>query len=310
MSQPLRLHVAAVNLKKGGYDPHTRFHDHSKLDTMLSTLATPPHILFMSECTYYTERMLFDEPLFDALKVLESRWGSTEDEHGHTVPVTSYHPFLSTVDGSVNEPGLFVDRRYVQPCRWYNEKQRAMLANSLVATINGHKIRLKSVHWNGSGGSTLFDQQSSRDGQMAQHPSIFGGDFNNTSSAPAEDVPDDWGAYCDAQGQPYKRSQKGRRNSDGTWSVHTDAIDAVLEHGWRDMGDKAGDFTPTVNSEAGGDSGMRIDRIMVSKRAPVRLVPGTYTVHIPKPGTAVSDHRMVSCWLEFAPPGHDWQDRS
>ncbi len=269
---------------------------------MLSGLSTPPHILFLSECTYYTEPAFQNEPLFDAQETLASLWGYSEDNAGNTFPKARYDAFISKVHGSVNVPGLFIDPRYVRPLRWYDETQRRSLANSLTARINGHDIQLKSVHWNGSCGSTLFDQQSSQDGQMAQHAAIIGGDFNATSSHPRESIPANWGERCDEQGQAQKRSQKGIRGPEGVWRVYTDPIDSLLEHGWWDVGEKAKDFTVTVNRWVDGGSGLRIDRIMVSDRAPVRLVPNSYKVHVPKPGEKeLSDHRMVSCWLEVAP---------
>ncbi len=304
MFQPLRLHVVALNLKKGGYDPSTRFHDNDKLHTMLSTLETPPHILFLSECTHYTEPVFQSAPLFDVLETLQSLWGYEEDENGHSHSKAGYSAFISKVYGSVNVPGLFIDTRYVRPLRWYDESQRRSLANSLTARINGHDVQLKSVHWNGSCGSTGFEQQSSQDGQMAQHAAVIGGDLNASSSHAGEHIPEDWGARCDEQGHAQKRSQKGIRMPDGSWRVFTEAIDAFLEHGWWDAGEAANDFTVTVNDWVDSGSGMRIDRIMVSDRAPIELVPDSYKVHVPKPGeNELSDHRMVSCWLEFAPVG-------
>jgi hypothetical protein len=301
---PLKLHVVALNLKRGGYDRDTRQHDHGKLFAMLSALDSPPHILFLSECTYYTEPMVQSAPLFDVKETIASLWGYHEDEAGNTFPKTNYEAFISEVHGSVNVPGLFVDPRYVRPLRWYDETQRRSLANSLTARINGHDVQLKSVHWNGSGGATMFDQQASQDGQMAQHAAVIGGDFNATSSHPKESIPANWGDRCDSQGQAQKRSQKGARGPGGVWTVYTEAIDSFQEHGWWDAGEKADDFTVTVNPWVDGGSGMRIDRIMVSDRTPAQLVPGSYKVHVPKPGEKeLSDHRMVSCWLEFAPAG-------
>lgn len=299
MFQPVALHVVALNLKRGGYDRTTRYHDHERLHALLSSLDTPPHILFLSECTYYTDFQ--SEPLFDVKETLASLWGYDEDEVGNSFPKVRYESFISKVHGSVNVPGLFIDPRYVRPLRWYDETQRRSLANSLTARINGHDIQLKSVHWNGSCGATLFDQQACQDGQAAQHAAIFGGDFNATSSDRREHIPEDWEEHCYQADAPQKISQKGHRTPDG-WKVYTGALDAFLEHGWWDAGAEAEDFTVTVNPWVDGGSGLRIDRIMVSNRSPVRLVPDSYTVHVPKPGEdELSDHRMVSCWLEVAP---------
>lgn len=303
MPQPLTLRVATVNLKRGGYDYDTRHHDHGKLQTMLSTLEQPPHVLFLSECTFYDDPKLFNEPLYDAEEALNTLWGYHTDSEGHAVPAVTYSSRLSKVHGSINTPGLFWDRRYVRPIRWYEETQRRSLANSLLAEINGHRIMLKSVHWNGSEGPTLFDQQACRDGQMAQHAAIIAGDFNATSSHPKESIPEDWQERCYTADAPQKISQKGHRAPDGHWDVYTGAIDAFLDHGWWDVGAEADDFTVTVNPWVDGGSGLRIDRIMVSNRTPVRLIPGSYRVHVPEPETEVSDHRMVSCAFEVEAPG-------
>lgn len=301
MPGTLDLHVVTVNLKRAGYDYGTRHHDHTLLRRMLSTLEHPPHVLFLSECTFYDARAYLSTPLFDALGVLDSLWGTTLDQHGHTVPAAQYTPFLSTVAGSINSPGLFIDRRYVRPRCWYPHDWRHVLANSLHADINGHDVLLKCVHWSGSGGYTGFERLSSQDGQLAQHNAILGGDFNATSSHPKEQLPADWRELCLSQGNAHKLSQKGIRHPDGTWRVNTRALDAFLEHGWWDAGEAADDFTPTVHPDIDGGSGLRIDRIAVSNRTPATLVPGSYTVHVPD-GPAVSDHRMVSCWLTFDPP--------
>lgn len=305
MHKPMTLRVVTANLKRGGYNRITRQHDHYKLHRMLSTLDEPPHVLFLSECTYYDRADLFCEPLFDALDVLDTSLGLDVDEHGHEFPRGQFMPFISKVPGSINVPGLFIDKRYVRPVQWYDESQRRVLANSLVAEINGQRIRLKSVHWNASGGSTLFDQQAAQDGKLAQYAAIIGGDFNATSSHPKESIPEDWGERCYRANDTHKVSEKGHRTPDGRWDVYTGAIDALLDHGWWDVGAEADDFTVTVNPWVDGGSGLRIDRIMVSNRTPVRLVPGSYRVHVPEPGTEVSDHRMVECAFEVEAPGGD-----
>lgn len=91
--------------------------------------------------------------------------------------------------------------------------------------------------------------------------------------------------------------------------------------GWLDLGDLAGDTTPTVNARPGG-SGLRIDHLLV--RLPETdtrtgtgtdvLVPGSYRVWIPDPATPgvgehtrrrpgthayPSDHRYVTATVEL-----------
>ena len=203
MFEPMTLRVVTVNLKRGGYGCVTRQHCHYK---MLSTLDKPPHVLFLSECTYYNAPEFFRELLFDVLDVLDTSVGLDVDEDGHEFPKGQFTPSISNVYGSINVPGLFVDRCYVRPVRWYDATQRRSLANSLLAEINGQRIQVKSVHWNGSCGPTMSDQHAAQDGQMAQHAAIIGGDFNATSSDPREWIPDDWEERRYAASAPQKMS--------------------------------------------------------------------------------------------------------
>ncbi|GAA3561392.1 hypothetical protein GCM10022222_51460 [Amycolatopsis ultiminotia] len=297
-SLPMRLRVATLNHKRGGYDRDSGIHDFGAVRDSLSTLEQPPHVLFMPECTYYTKFRC--RPFFEFLELLQDLWGMTTTPDGQRTTVGRYQGWISTVPGSINVPGLFVETRFVRPREWYeHDEERKLLANTLLADINGHEIRLKCEHWNGSDGATGFDQQASRSGQLAQYRSLTGGDFNAAPTHPDATYPEDWGAHCDAQGTPWKRSQKGIRTSEG-WKVHTTAYDAFLEHGWRDAAIEAGDLTPTVNPAAEGTSGMCIDHIAWSTRAPITLVPGSYRVHV-RPGTHLSDHWLVSCELDIAP---------
>lgn len=288
--EPFRLRVATANLKRGGYDRRTRRHDHGKLRSMLSPLKLPPHMLCLSECTSYMD---FDrEPLHEVLELLSSMWGEHRDEDGRAYGSIPYVPYISDVQGSVNVPGLFVDPRYVRPVVWHHpDDSRAMLANTLEALINGHPFTLKCAHWNGSRGETGFTMQADQDGQLGSRNAFVAGDFNATSSLPGEIYPADWGAQCDEADEPWKRSQKGMRTPDG-WKTNTAAIDRFTEHGWKDAGAEAADFTPTAVG------GLRIDRIAWSKVSPAVLAPGSYAVH---KNRMLSDHDLVTCAFDIAP---------
>ncbi|MDT8913557.1 endonuclease/exonuclease/phosphatase family protein [Amycolatopsis sp. PS_44_ISF1] len=293
---PFRVRMLVANLKRGGYDTTTRFHDHDKLEQMLSVVDQAPHIIVLSECTHYGS--YHSQPLLEVVHRLGRLWGTTTDTDGRRIPSVPYMPFISTVPGSINVPGLLVDTRYVIPQHWHGLDGRKVHANTLVARINGERIRLKSVHWNGSTGPVGFDLQADQDAQLASEAAIIAGDFNATSSAAGDTMPADWEQHCRDHGQPWKLSQKGVRTATG-WRINTGSYDRFLEHGWWDAGTAAGDFTPTINPAGGAAAQMRNDRIAISNRAPVTLVPGSYRVHVPDHGRIVSDHRALSCELDI-----------
>jgi endonuclease/exonuclease/phosphatase family metal-dependent hydrolase len=296
-----RLRVATANLKRGGYDPTTRFHDHSRLKRILSPLKHPPHVLFLSECTRYVD---YDsEPLFDVLELLSTMWSNRTGPDGQPHGYIPYAGHISEVDGSVNVPGLFVDTRHVRRLRWRRPStNRSVLANTLDAQINGHDFTLKSLHWNGSRGEYGFAMQADQDGQLGSRNAIVAGDFNTTSSADGETIHPHWGARCDQAGRPWQRSQKGVYTPSG-WETNTYAYDRFVQHGWADAGAVAKDFSVTTVT---GDSDLRIDRIALSTRSPAAFVPGSYQVYRRNRDVGISDHLMVSCAIDIAPPppGH------
>ncbi|HET6288777.1 MAG TPA: hypothetical protein VFG15_18770 [Amycolatopsis sp.] len=228
------------------------------------------------------------------MALLGSLWARRGPD-GRVFGEIPYRAYLSQVPGSVNVPGLFLDPSVVQPRRWYPlAGSRAQLANTVTAMINGHRFRLKCVHWNGSRGETGLNEQADQDGQMGSENALYAGDFNATSSVKGETVYEDWGARCDRVGRPWMRSQKGTRRPDGTWGTNTGSMDRFLEHGWWDAGQVAGDFTPTTTEL---QTALRIDRIMLSKRSPARFDPDTYRVYDHPPlstGAKKNDHLMVS----------------
>ncbi|UUV32250.1 hypothetical protein NQK81_02015 [Amycolatopsis roodepoortensis] len=289
----LRLRTATANVKRAGYNRRTRFHDHDKLAATLCPLEEPPHALYLSECTHYTDTSHDPDPLEEVLKLLGSLW-TTRGPDGRKFGEVPYRAWISKVPGSVNVPGLFVDPRTVEPGTPYRlAGRRTQLANTLTATINGHPFRLKCVHWNGSRGPSGLIEQADQDGQVAAENALYAGDFNTTSSAEGETVYENWGALCDRVGRPWMRSQKGIRRPDGTWVTHT-GMDRFLEHGWWDAGQVAGDFTPTTTDP---ETALRIDRIVLSKQSPARFDPDTYAVHghpLLSKGATPNDHLMVS----------------
>jgi endonuclease/exonuclease/phosphatase family metal-dependent hydrolase len=202
--------------------------------------------------------------------------------------------------GAPQQTGLFTSARMVTPVEWHaatGHWVRAIHHDMLVARVAGLETRLATIHWNGSDGPLGFDVQAARTGQLAAYPTIIGGDFNTTSSAPGERVYDDWGQRCRDAGKPWAAPQKGRQDAvSGEWRTNTESFDDLLACGWWDIGAHAGDFTTTAPG-----SDLRIDRLVVSDRHPATYVKGSYRV-IPCPR---SDHQYVYAELLFPDPARD-----
>lgn len=281
------VNVAVFNIKNGGWNPKTRFHDHTKLTDALAQLPAVPHLLFLPECSYF--RMFAESPLWEATNRLNKLLPDGD----------FYYPFISQRHGHRNHPGLFVSARTVEPVAWHlpGPDSRAVLDNFLECRVAGHPAWLHCVHWDGSGGPAWFDIQSARAGQMGAKPSLMAGDFNCGSAAEKLPTAREWAERN--KRTPWKLRQKARRKN-GLWTPQSEPYDDFLESGFWDAAQIAKDTTPTVNSGVDFGSEMLIDRAAGSHKLPARLVDGSYQVFIPEPGTEVSDHRMVYFELEFA----------
>jgi hypothetical protein len=275
------VRVAVFNLKNAGWNPKIRFHDHSKL---LDTLAQvpEPHILFLPECTHY--HWFDEEPLWEVTGLLSDLLPGND----------CYRPFLSLTPGRKHHAGLFVSASMVEPISWHRPgvDTRTVMENFLHCRVAGEEAWLNTVHWSGSGGPHWFDIQSAQLGNMGAKPTLAAGDFNCASSA--EPVQTAWQWYRLNLKTPWKLRQKARRRN-GLWTPQTEPYDDLLENGFWDAAQLAGDPTPTVNE----GSNQLIDRVAASHLLPARLVEGTYRVIVPEPGTEVSDHRLVYVELEF-----------
>jgi hypothetical protein len=241
----------------------------------------------LSECSYYGA--FNSRPLFEALALLDGLW------EGHDF----YRGFLSTRPGFRNPPGLFVSVRSVTPVAWYDvydDNTCEARWNYLEARVGRQSVFAKSVRWNSSRGPGHLAEQSALDGRMAALPTILAGDFSTTSSAEGEMVQEDWGENCADAGVPWRRRQKGRRDERaGRWILNTEPVDELLADGFRDAGQEAGDFTPTLRPAAG--RGIRVDRVLWSERLPAALVPGSYHVFDADGGGL--EHAYVWCELEL-----------
>lgn len=295
--------VATLNERQGGWNDETRRHDLSGIEANLSGLQCPPHVLFSSECTLYNA--FKREAFYRMLALLDALPAGTDPE-GRPVGQGIYDGMLSKAPFLVHGPGVFYSRPTVRAREWADPDDpvvREVPANSLDVEIAGRALTLKAVHASGRHGAVGFDAQFALLGKLAKYPVLAGGDMNMCPTQQQNPgYPRDLAEYFDDNGTPWQRSTKGIPADDGTWPPHTASYDAMLAHGYLDAALLAGNHNPTVNPRHGGDSRMPIDRLIVSRQAPVRFIPSTYRVHPPK---SKSDHLMVSCWARVACVKHE-----
>jgi hypothetical protein len=177
-----------------------------------------------------------------------------------------YYPFLSDRRDSRNPPGLWLSARRVRvladhqlPRPGDPKPDRDPHRHTVEGLVAGRRLWLKAVHWRESSSPQGSVVQAALDGRLAEVPTILAGHF---------------GATPDGQGQPGPDWAERRTNKD--------AFDRLLRTGFWDAGRAAGDSRYTAN------------HILVSDRAKLRLVPGSYVVG---PTTG------VACDLSFAISG-------
>jgi hypothetical protein len=90
MSTIVRFGV--LNYKRGSWNTATRWHEFDGLVEAVAAAPTP-HVLFLSECTLWTE--FEQQPLWDAVARLDELWAGTD----------CYRPWMSEKWGHRNKPG-------------------------------------------------------------------------------------------------------------------------------------------------------------------------------------------------------------
>jgi endonuclease/exonuclease/phosphatase family metal-dependent hydrolase len=304
--EPITLRLSTFNYDLGGRQPDGS----TDLDSLIEALAessvpAPADVHFLCETRNWWEpergNPLITE-VTDRLSELLPGPARYEAHFGHS-------------RGTL----LLTRRDVVTVTRWRDHEDKTHFLRDTAETNIGDVPgpRLGVTHWSGSHGRRYFEQLAAETAHLAQYPAIRAGDFNATSSADGERIPEDWGAICDAQKYPWKKPQKAYRDpATGIWKVDTLPIDILRETGWWDVGERAGDFTVTTNSptDPALDSSLRIDRIFVSDRLGAWLIPGTYTVWIPRwyrntipawePRRRPSGHRVVTATIAYAPSEH------
>ncbi|MQA93134.1 MAG: hypothetical protein GEV11_00310 [Streptosporangiales bacterium] len=101
---------------------------------------------------------------------------------------------------------------------------------------------------------------------------------------------------------PHKRHHKTlapELGPDGRPVSDRRATRLLQQAGWVNAGCVAGDMTPTVNDRADRGHGARIDHILLSPDLAPALVPESYRVWVSDIGDQLSDHRMISAWLDL-----------
>lgn len=279
------IRLGTFNYKRGGWSDSRRHHDFTPLLRTLSQ-APPPHVLSLPEASMYHE--FHEQPLWELVGRLNELWAGTD----------VYYPFLSQRAGSRNHPLLLVAARRVRPICWESpgRNTRRVRENFLLAGIGSRQVYLHAIHWDGGSGPAEMNAQAIRTAQHAAYPTILLGDFNATSSTDGETLYQDW--HERMAPTPWKHAQKATLGPDSRWHIDPHPIDYLLNSGFTDAGQQAGDFTVTVNPSAENSSGLRIDRIMWSPGLEAELVPDSYRVFIPETDQmTVSDHRYVVATL-------------
>ncbi len=227
-------------------------------------------------------------------------------------------PFVTEMEGHANHPVLFVNTDVVQIDEWWEPHvphTRFVRWGWLKARIHDIPAWVSCQHWQGALGRGMFWAHAGAMAELSGVPAIALGDFNTTSGWEGE-VPLDWHEVTEKSGDTHKRLQKGHEAGD-RWALDTRQLDYLRENcGWRDLGELAGDGTVTTYDP---NTGLRIDRILMTKDFPAELVPGSYTVHEPiigeghqllDDGEALdrgqvwpdgprSDHKMVTAKLKM-----------
>ncbi len=290
MGQPLpestTLSVGVFNIERFGWDK-TKGHHRlpAALEFLLEQTPVPPDVLALPEA----RRGLDDGQ--HAIRTLTHRLSG--HLHGGR-----YEPLFA----SRNLPGrrnhlhlLLVNTTTVAPLAWHDPAAAdAAYRDSGFARcqIAGQQVHLCCEHWSGGEGREAFERAAQRVSTLGgpRRKTLLLGDFNADSGWDRELHHSlDWHAQCEAQGNLHKLEQKGWLNpASGRWEIDTRQLDKLRTHyGYMDMGEEAGDPTPTTHPETG--SGLRIDRIFRSTGLPAHVT----SYHVRQPPRDLSDHAYV-----------------
>jgi hypothetical protein len=290
-NDPARLTVSLFNYENGGFRDGAG-HDFTGLRAAF-TDDPDPDLIVVNEAKYWTDRGEY--PLLTALAELATLTG---------------RPYVGRVCEGVLAPAVAYDPRVLRlrrgEDRSFVDKHGRM---EFDATTGWRRFVVRAEHWPFWSGDRRLDRAV----MLARHgtdptPTLVAGDLNSTASGPHLPAVD-W------QTVPVGvRDYTGLRAPDGTWGPDTRAVDRLIGawdtktagrvdgagfHSAAELDPQAPRPLPATTNDGG--SGLHIDHILINDAWRAHgggVVPGSYQVHIPRPGLpAPSDHRRVTVTL-------------
>ena len=280
------LTVGVFNIERFGWDTgrgHHRLSD--AVAWLLEQTPVPPDVLALPEAR---------RGLDDGQQAIRT----VTDRLSHGLAGGWYEPLFASkpLPGRRNHLHLLlVNTARVHPLAWHDpaaEDAAYRDSGFAVCEIAGHQVHLCCEHWSGGEGREAFQRAAQRVSTLGgdRRKTLLLGDFNADSGWDKERHHGlDWYSVCESQGHLHKLEQKGWFNpATNRWEIDTRQLDKLRTlYGFRDMGEEAGDPTPTTHPETG--SGLRIDRIFRSTGLPAEVTG--YQVR--QPARDLSDHAYV-----------------
>jgi hypothetical protein len=293
--------MALFNYEAGGYQRDGSF-DLASLATAFDSLRDrPPALLALNEAKYWYrdgQRVAF--------------------EAAHLLSLICGRPYsvllLDTGIGSA----VFWDTKRLSPTYWGRGSvwpDKVGLCKFLLRGTTNTPLQVMVDQWRHYSRELRYQRAQQLDYLgRARIPSALLGDLNGTASG--DHLPQrDW-----SQAHPASASHRAVRDTHGNWVDDTRAVDhligrwdagrrvdgagmhavAEIDAMWHGA-DAAQAFLPTVNNNVDAGGGQLIDWMLINDAwisGGGGMVPGSYRVHVPAPGTRPpSDHRMVSADL-------------
>lgn len=308
----MRVSVGLLNHKDGGHHNATGRHDFHSLQNTFTNVAKLDLLLYC-EAKHYnrdagTARYAAAEALRDVLGapyVIEIG----HMDRGPMPPAIIYDPRVLVLRTwwRAGDPEIYRDQRNLA---WF------ALADSHPTAAGRFVFGAWVDHWDPiSGEDRMPDARriGRRRGDLQPLPVIGGMDANGTASG--KHMPQrDWpvAPVSKRYGKGMQDPLTGAWGPDtravdmllGWWNEHTRAREdgygyhAVAELAWRT--DPSVPLLPTVNDGVDPGGGLLVDWLMVNPAMLPYVLPDTYQVHVPPPGTVPgSDHRLVTVDLDL-----------
>lgn len=296
----MRLTMALINLKDGWSDHQ----DFSRLADVFADVGEPPALIAVNEAFEW-----------------DRDGGRTGLAAANALALLYDRPYQVRVGWcarSGHPPALVWDPTCVT-LEWWGDQvsTRALFKRNtaLMRTRQGTGLQVVLQHWHPFDGDHRLHQ--ARTISWAADPgvpAIVGGDLNSTASG-AHLPEKDW-----HRTPPHTRHHKGwQPQGPGTrWRPDTRAVDHLIgswdsgrghrvggagfhslaELDWWQRGAPDELLAPTTNTPPERGGSMLIDWLLVNEPLAGGLVPGSYRVHLPRPGLQHTDHRLVTAALD------------